>query len=68
MTDIFGGDEPLKKGQNVTVGDDLYGVSVAELSERIEILKAEILRTEAALTKKRAELSEAETLFAPRKG
>ena len=69
MSDIFGdnSNEP-RKGQNVTVGDDLYGVSVAELEERIVILQEEIVRTEAALTKKRSELSEAETLFAPRKG
>ncbi len=51
----------------VSVGDDLYGVSVKELELRIDILTGEIERTRAALTKKSAELSEAETLFAPRK-
>lgn len=58
--------EPIRKAQTVSVGDDLYGVSVAELRERITALQAEIVRTEAALAKKQAELSEAETLFAPK--
>lgn len=47
----------------VSVGDDLYGLSVSELQERLDVLKVEITRSEAALIKKRAELSEAETLF-----
>jgi len=51
----------------VSVGDDLYGISVKELEMRITMLTGEIDRTRAALTKKSAELSEAETLFAPRK-
>ncbi|MEE9346869.1 MAG: DUF1192 domain-containing protein [Robiginitomaculum sp.] len=70
MSDIFGGDGPEglegRKAQNVTVGDELYGVSVIELEARIALLHAEISRTEDALTKKRVELSEAETLFAPK--
>lgn len=65
MDDIFGTDARPKAGQ-ICIGDDLYSLSVTELSERISALQSEISRTEAALTKKRAELSEAETLFAPR--
>jgi len=56
-----------KQMGTVSVGDDLYGVSVKELELRIDILKREIERTRSALSKKSAELSEAETLFAPRK-
>lgn len=57
---------PSSKTQIVTVGDDLYGVSVKELEQRIKILKAEIERTEQALAKKSAELSEAEAFFKPK--
>lgn len=63
MSDIFA-DMPQGQPAAVSVGDDLYSASVSELRERIEILKAEIVRAEHALTKKQAELSEAETLFA----
>ncbi len=58
--------ESIRKPQNVTVGEDLYGVSVAELRARIDILRAEIDRTQTALTKKQTELSDAETLFKPK--
>lgn len=60
---MFDNEDARARPQNVTVGDDLYGVSVAELKIRIDVLREEITRTEAALTKKQAELSEAETLF-----
>jgi len=60
---MFDNEDARAKAQNVTVGDDLYGVSVAELEIRIDVLREEITRTQAALTKKQAELSEAETLF-----
>lgn len=56
-----------KQMGTVSVGDDLYGVSVKELEVRIAILTSEIERSREALAKKRAEMSEAETLFAPRK-
>lgn len=65
MSNLFG-DDPVQKQRIVSVGDDLYGVSVSELAQRIDILKAEIERTQAALAKKQVELSEAETLFAPK--
>ena len=65
MSNLFG-DDPVQKPLAVSVGDDLYGVSVSELEQRIEILKAEIERSQAALDKKQVELSEAETLFAPK--
>jgi len=46
-----------------SVGEDLYGVSLAQLTERLDILRAEIARIEAEITKKDAELSEAENFF-----
>jgi uncharacterized small protein (DUF1192 family) len=45
------------------IGEDLYGVSVAELEERVGILQAEITRIERELTKKQSELSAAELIF-----
>ncbi len=45
------------------LGEDLYGVSVDELKERITLLKAEIVRIEAELTKKQSDLSAAEQFF-----
>ena len=48
------------------IGEDIYGVSVAELNERIVILRAEIIRIEAELAKKAGDLSAADLLFAPK--
>ena len=48
------------------IGEDLYGVSVDELNERLSVLKAEILRIELELTKKSADLSAADLLFKPK--
>ena len=42
---------------------DLERLSVEELEERIEALKAEIVACEAELTKKRAHKSAADSLF-----
>jgi len=52
-----------KLGTGFSVGEDLYGVSLAQLTERLDILRAEIARIEAEITKKDAELSEAENFF-----
>lgn len=46
-----------------TIGDDLYGVSVDELSQRITVLKSEISRIEGELAKKRAERDAANSVF-----
>lgn len=46
-----------------SIGDDLYGVSIDELQERITILKDEISRIEAELDKKKRERSAADNLF-----
>ena len=52
-----------KLGADFSVGEDLYGVSLAQLTERLEILRAEIARIEAEIQKKDAERSEAENFF-----
>lgn len=48
---------------NFTIGEDLYGVSLAELEERIEILRAEITRIEAEIAKKQRERDDAHNIF-----
>ncbi|WP_029086202.1 DUF1192 family protein [Brevundimonas aveniformis] len=45
------------------VREDLDGHSVTDLSERVEILKAEIQRTEAAAKAKLQKKSDADALF-----
>jgi uncharacterized small protein (DUF1192 family) len=48
------------------IGEDLYGVSVAELETRVSVLQAEISRIERELAKKSAELSAADLIFKPK--
>ncbi len=50
-------------GKTFLIGEDLYGVSVKQLQQRIEILKAELIRIDASIGKKQAELSAAEGFF-----
>lgn len=57
-------DADLKRaGQSFFVGEDLYGVSVAQLKERLEILQAEQARISREIEKKAQELSSAESFF-----
>lgn len=56
-------DEPREKQSVFSIGEDLYGVSVAELESRIGLLNAEITRIEAELAKKQQELDAAQQLF-----
>lgn len=59
---IFG-DEPTKKPETPTPGEDLYGLSVSELSARIKVYQAEITRLEVERNKKSAEQDAAHALF-----
>ena len=56
-------DEPVKKAPKHEVGQDLALLSVGELTERIDLLRAEITRLEAKLQQKGATKSAAEALF-----
>ena len=51
------------EGRNLTVGEDLYGVSVEQLKYRTLVLQAELARIELAIQKKAGEMSEAEGFF-----
>ncbi|MCO6389179.1 MAG: DUF1192 domain-containing protein [Aliihoeflea sp.] len=56
-------DEPVRKRPVHEIGQDLSLLSVGELGERIEALKAEIARLEADIAGKSSTLSAAEALF-----
>jgi uncharacterized small protein (DUF1192 family) len=56
-------DEPTKPVRQHEIGQDLSLLSVAELSERIGQLRAEIARLEAELAAKSATKTAAEALF-----
>jgi uncharacterized small protein (DUF1192 family) len=62
---LFEDDRPAPKRVH-EIGQDLSALSVEELSARIELLKAEITRIEAARDKKQAQKSAADAFF--RKG
>lgn len=53
----------VQKTADFAIGEDFYGVSIAELQARIGILKEEIIRIELELVKKQSDLSAAENLF-----
>ena len=60
-------DDDVRQSETLfQIGEDLYGVSVDELNERLSVLKAEISRIELELTKKSADLSAADLLFKPK--
>lgn len=60
---IFSDDLPKPRETKPTPGEDLYGLSVSELDERIALYHAEIARLEAERTKKRAETDAAHAIF-----
>lgn len=65
-------DEPaevrLGRGQrlNEALKEDLELYAVADLEERIEMLRSEIARVQAQIDRKRAGRAAADALFAPR--
>lgn len=60
-------DQPLNEKPDMTLGflakQDLYNLSVSDLEERIEALKAEINRCETAMGDRGSSLDAAEKLF-----
>ncbi|OAF08303.1 hypothetical protein AYJ54_14420 [Bradyrhizobium centrolobii] len=55
-------DKPRKKVSH-EIGQDLSLLSVEELTERVALLKTEIVRLEEAATKKRASRDAADSFF-----
>jgi uncharacterized small protein (DUF1192 family) len=62
---LFEDDRPKKKLAH-ELGQDLSLLSVGDLQERIEMLKAEIARLEEDMTGKKASKSAADLLFKPK--
>ena len=60
---VFGDDLPQSNTGSPCPGEDLYGLSVSELDDRIEIYRAEIARLEAERMKKSAESAAAHAIF-----
>jgi uncharacterized small protein (DUF1192 family) len=56
-------DELPKKKITHELGQDLALLSVAELTERVRLLRDEIMRLEAEMTRKRASKSAADSFF-----
>jgi uncharacterized small protein (DUF1192 family) len=56
-------DERPAKKPEVPIGDDLALLSVEELAWRIDVLRQEITRLEAAISAKRASRSAADSVF-----
>ncbi len=56
-------DEPRNTGETITPGEDLEIYGVEQLSERIELLRAELVRAEAMREKKKTGLAAADSLF-----
>ena len=61
---IFDGDEPRTRAPHV-LGEPLDGLSVADIDERIAMLRAEIERLEQDRRRKDATRSAAELAFKP---
>jgi uncharacterized small protein (DUF1192 family) len=59
---VFEEEQPKKKVVH-TIGEDLATLSIDELVERIEILRAEISRLEEAIAAKRASADVAASFF-----
>lgn len=56
-------DEPRRQQAQAVLGGDLSTLSIAELEARIETLRAEIIRVEAAITAKKASATAANSVF-----
>ncbi len=60
---MFEDDAPKKKKTVHEIGEDLSKLSLFELAERVEMLKSEITRLEAAAAEKQAGADAAATFF-----
>jgi uncharacterized small protein (DUF1192 family) len=63
MVDPFLDERPLKSNKGHELGQDLSPISIDELGDRIELLKSEIERIEAEMTRKQAVKSAAADIF-----
>ena len=66
MVDPFLDERPLKAKASHEIGQDLASLSIDELHERIEQLKAETIRLKAEIERKQAVKSAAADIFKAR--
>ncbi|TGY89273.1 DUF1192 family protein [Marinicauda algicola] len=60
---MFHEDAPRAKSAGIVPGEDLSAFSVEDLEERLELLKAELARTEAKIVEKKKGLAAADAVF-----
>ncbi len=60
---VFGDDSPLSRKPSPSPGEDLYGLSVSELDERIALYQSEIARLTVERRKKQGEAEAAHAVF-----
>lgn len=60
---VFDDDLPKSNQTTARPGEDLYGLSVSELDDRIALYQAEIVRLETEREKKKAETDAAHAIF-----
>lgn len=60
---VFGDENPRSSKNPPVPGEDLYGLSVSELDERITLYQSEITRLKAERVKKQAESDAAHAIF-----
>jgi uncharacterized small protein (DUF1192 family) len=58
--------EPLRQSGTIAIGDDLYGLSIGELEQRVTLFETEITRVKRELEKKTQDLNAADSLFRPK--
>ncbi len=58
--------ELMRQSGTISIGDDLYGLSIKELEARITQFEAEIIRVKRELEKKTQEMNAADSLFGPK--
>lgn len=63
MASLFAEDDAVKKPSPHEIGQDLGMLSLRDIDERIEILRAEITRLEAARSRKDATKAAADAFF-----
>lgn len=56
-------DEPLKQTAEAKLGEDLSNLGLEELEARVSALRAEIVRVEEELVRKKAQKEAAASLF-----
>jgi len=63
MSNMTFDDPTREKPSGVSIGEELYDLSVAELTQRLDLLRAEIVRVEAEIVNKKSTKDSANAVF-----